>query len=161
MNENGKIENLFDNSSINMVNIHNKYDLFRFKLAQEKYFDTAIREIKNWHKQTHRIWYIFPQIAWLWHSDMAQRYAILCLEEAVEYYNDMELRENLETISQALLGLDWNDPEIVLWSIDALKVRSCMTLFHKVDPENQIFVDVLKKYYCWELDGKTLEILGE
>ena len=92
---------------------------------------------------------------------MAQKYAISCLEEATEYYNYKELKENLETISQALLDLDWDEPELVLWDIDAMKVKSCMTLFHKVDPKNQIFIDVLKKYYHWELDDKTLDILWE
>ena len=136
-----------------------KYDLSRFKSVQEKYFDTALREIKNWHKQTHRIWYIFPQIAWLWYSEMSQKYAISCLEEALEYYHDRELRENLELISQALLDLDWNDPELILWWIDAMKVKSCMTLFYQVDPQNQIFIGVLNKYYHWELDEMTLDIL--
>ena len=161
LNENLNDENLFDNYPINMVNSYNKYDLFRFKSAQKEYFDTAIREIKNWHKQTHWIRYIFPQIAGLWHSDMAQKYAISCIEEAIEYYNDKELRQNLEMISQALLDLDWNNPELILWDIDSLKVGSCMTLFHKVDPKNHIFIDVLNKYYNWELDKMTLDILGE
>lgn len=138
-----------------------KYNLSRFKSAQRAYFDIALKEIKNWYKQTHRIWYIFPQIAWLWHSEMAQKYAISCLEEAIEYYNDDELRNNLETTSQALLDLDLYDPELVLWWIDTMKVKSCMTLFHKVDPKNQTFIDVLNKYYHWELDEKTLEILWE
>lgn len=149
------------NQDLETDNYSPKYDLFRFKSAQEKYFDTAIREIRKWHKETHRIWYIFPQIAWLWHSEMAQKYAISCMEEALEYYNDKELRKNLELISQALLDLDWNDPELILWWIDAMKVKSCMTLFHQVDPKNQIFIDVLNKYYGWELDEMTLEILGE
>ena len=92
---------------------------------------------------------------------MAQKYAISCLEEATEYYNDDELRNNLLEISQALLDLDWNDPELVLWWIDAMKVKSCMTLFHRTDPKNQTFIDVLNKYYHWELDEKTLEILWE
>lgn len=138
-----------------------KYDLYRFKSAQEKYFDTALREIKNWYKETHWIWYIFPQIAWLWHSEMAQKYAISCIEEAIEYYNDKELRKNLEMISQALLDLDWSDPELILWWINSMKVKSCMTLFHKVNPKNQIFKDVLNKYYHWELDELTLDILEE
>ena len=138
-----------------------KYDLFRFKSAQKKHFDMALREIRNWHKETHRIWYIFPQIVWLWHSEMAQKYAISCFEEAVDYYNDKELRKNLELISQALLDLDWNDQELILWWIDAMKVKSCMTLFHQVDPKNQIFINVLNKYYHWELDEMTLDILGE
>lgn len=138
-----------------------KYDLNRFKTAQRTHFDIALKEIKSWYKQSHRIRYIFPQIQWLWRSEMAQKYAISCLEEAIEYYNDDELRNNLETISQALLNLDWNDPELVLWWIDAMKVKSCMTLFHKVDSKNQTFIDVLNKYYHWELDEKTLEILWE
>jgi len=138
-----------------------KYDLSRFKTAQRTHFDTALKEIKNWYKQTHWIRYIFPQIAWLWHSEMAQKYAISCLEEAIEYYNDDELRNNLLEISQALLDLDWDNPELVLWTIDAMKVKSCMTLFHKVDPKNQAFINVLNKYYHWELDELTLEILWE
>jgi len=149
------------NQDLETDNYSPKYDLFRFKSAQEKYFDTAIREIRKWNKETHRIWYIFPQIAWLWHSEMAQRYAISCMEEAIEYYHDKELRKNLELISQALLDLDWNDPELILWWIDAMKVKSCMTLFHQVDPKNQIFIDVLNKYYGWKLDEMTLDILVE
>lgn len=136
-----------------------KYDLSRFKSAQRIYYETALKEIKSWYKQTHRIRYIFPQIAWLWHSEMTQKYAISCLEEAIEYYNDDELKNNLLDISQALLDLDWNNPELVLWWIDAMKVKSCMTLFHQVDPKNRTFIDVLNKYYHWELDEKTLEIL--
>ena len=138
-----------------------KFDLSRFKTAQRTHFNIALKEIRNWHKQTHRIRYIFPQIVWLWYSEISQKYALSCLEEAIEYYNDDELRNNLLEISQALLNLDWDDPELILWWIDALKVKSCMTLFHQIDPKNQIFIDVLNKYYHWELDEKTLEILWE
>ena len=142
-----------------MVNRHNKYDLFRFKSAQRSFFDIALNELKSWVKQSSWIWYIFPQIAWLWHSEISKRYAISCLEEAIEYYNDEELRDNLETISQVLLDIDKDDHEFILWNIDAMKVKSCMTLFHKVDPNNQIFINVLNKYYHWELDVKTLDLL--
>lgn len=138
-----------------------KYDLFRFKSAQRNFFDEALSELKSWYKQTHRIWYIFPQIAWLWQSEISKRYAISCLEEAIEYYNDEELRNNLEIISKAFLDINKDDPEFILWNIDAMKVKSCMTLFHKVDPKNQIFIDILNKYYHWELDEKTLEILDK
>ena len=138
----------------------NKYDLFRFKSAQRNFFDKALSELKSWVKQSSWIWYIFPQIEWLWQSEMSQRYSISCMEEAVEYYNDEELRGNLETICKALLDIDKDDPEFILWNIDAMKVKSCMTLFHKVSPDNQIFIDVLNKYYHWELDEKTLEILN-
>ena len=144
-----------------MVNRHNKYDLFRFKSAQRSFFDIALNELKSWVKQSSWIWYIFPQIAWLWHSEISKRYAISCLEEAIEYYNDEELRDNLETISQVLLDIDKDDHEFILWNIDAMKVKSCMTLFHKVDPNNQIFINVLNKYYHWELDVRTLDILWE
>ena len=145
-----------------LVNMNTqKYDLFRFKSAQRDFFDKALNELKFWVKQSSWIWYIFPQIAWLWHSEISKKYSISCLEEAIEYYNDDELRNNLETISQALLNVNKDDPVFILWNIDAMKVQSCMTLFHKVDPKNKIFIDVLNKYYNWKLDEKTLEILWE
>jgi uncharacterized protein (DUF1810 family) len=140
-------------------NREKKTSLLRFKIAQEPVYEQALNEIRNWYKETHWMWYIFPQIAWLGHSVYAQRYAIKDIDEAREYYEDEELRWRLEEISQALLNLETDDPEEVFWHIDALKLKSCMTLFHIVDPKNPIFLYVLDKFYYWELDQITLDIL--
>lgn len=137
-----------------------EYDLERFKYIQEKYFDIALRELNNWRRKTNWTSYIFPQIRWLRNNDMAETYSISCMEEAIKYYDDEFLKRNLKVISMALFHCsNWSNPEPILWKTDAMKVKSCMTLFHKIDPKNQIFKDILDKYYHWELDEKTLNIL--
>lgn len=136
-----------------------KYDLSRFKKAQEQDYAEALREIQKGHKQSHWIWYIFPQIAGLGRSGTAEYYAIRDLGEAKAYLADDTLRAHLLEISNALLTLESNDAEEVMGWPDNLKLRSSMTLFHEADPEEEVFQQVLDKFYGGVSDQRTLQIL--
>lgn len=134
-------------------------DLQRFKEAQRRDFDTALSEIKNGRKQSHWMWYIFPQIHGLGFSSMSAYYAIKDLEEAEDFLNDLYLGGNLRKISEALLELDPDDPHRVFGSPDDLKLLSCMTLFEAVEGRGGVFTRVIEKYYKGRRDQKTVEIL--
>ena len=135
------------------------YDLERFYKAQEYDYETALSEIRNGRKESHWMWYIFPQVSGLGRSTMAEYYAIRSREEAKAYIEDPVLGKRLIEISQALLQVDSDDAEEVMGWPDNLKLRSCMTLFAEVAPEQPVFRSVLEKFYDGEMDGKTLDIL--
>ena len=135
------------------------YDLERFYKAQEYDYETALLEIRNGRKESHWMWYIFPQVSGLGRSTMAEYYAIRSREEAKVYIEDPVLGKRLIEISQALLQVDSDDAEEVMGWPDNLKLRSCMTLFAEVAPEQPVFRSVLEKFYDGEMDGKTLDIL--
>lgn len=137
----------------------NKYFLDRFIQAQKGSYDTALKEIRDGHKKSHWIWYIFPQITGLGMSAISEKYAIKNIEEAKAYMADKTLRSHLVQASEALLGLECSDPSVVMGFPDDLKLRSCMTLFAIAAPECTVFQSVLDKYYGGEMDKKTLEIL--
>lgn len=132
--------------------------LKRFIKAQENDYETALQEIKNGHKQSHWIWYIFPQIQGLGFSSMSQYYGIKDEEEAIAYMNQPILRKHLLEISQALLALDSSDPIRVMGYPDNLKLQSSMTLFSIVS-EEPVFQKVLDKYYNGQVDQVTLKML--
>lgn len=134
--------------------------LERFLKAQENTYPQALEEIRSGRKQTHWIWYIFPQLKGLGHSYNANFYGIADLEEARQYLNHPILGARLHEITRALLLLPEDlSAEAVLGSIDALKVCSCMTLFDKVAPGG-IFRQTLKRYYQDKEDRLTLEALN-
>ena len=135
------------------------YDLERFYKAQEYDYETALSEIRNGRKQSHWMWYIFPQVAGLGRSTTAEYYAIKSKEEAKSYIEDPVLGKRLIEISQALFQIESDDAEMVMGWPDNLKLRSCMTLFAEVAPEQPVFRNVLEKFYDGEMDGKTLDIL--
>ena len=135
------------------------HDLERFYKAQEYDYETALSEIRNGRKESHWMWYIFPQVSGLGRSTMAEYYAIRSREEAKVYIEDPVLGKRLIEISQALLQVDSDDAEEVMGWPDNLKLRSCMTLFAEVAPEQPVFRSVLEKFYDGEMDGKTLDIL--
>ena len=132
--------------------------LDRFIKAQEKSYKVALKEIKNGHKETHWIWYIFPELKGLGKSDTALYYGIIDLEEARRYLENDYLRSNLIEISEALLNLDNNIIDILGYP-DDLKVKSCMTLFYYANPNIKIFKKVLDKFYNGEFDNNTIEII--
>lgn len=136
------------------------YDLQRFKDAQEQDYQTALAEIRAGRKQSHWIWYVFPQLKGLGRSAMCAHYGIDGMGEATAYLADGILRERLVEISRALLSLDGSDPVAVMGGIDALKLRSSMTLFSLVPGTDPVFQEVLDRYYGGEPDPLTLRILG-
>lgn len=140
------------------------YDLNRFHKAQSADnwgYETAINEIKNGRKVGHWIWYIFPQLKELGRSSTAQYYGIDGIDEARAYFTDPVLSARLAEISQALAALAETDPIKILGHTDAMKVKSCMTLFLSVDPNNKTFQTVIDKFYGGKLDQLTIEALNK
>ena len=133
--------------------------LERFLSAQEHDYEIALSEIRNGRKQSHWMWYIFPQIQGLGYSSMARFYAIKDREEAVTYLNHPVLGKRLVEITEALLNLRENDARKVMGYPDDLKLKSSMTLFYVVSGRT-VFKQVLDKYYFGELDEKTVSLLG-
>lgn len=136
-----------------------EYDLERFIEAQNMVYDIALREIKNGHKRGHWIWFVFPQIKGLGHSYNSEYYGISGTIEAKAYLDHPLLGARLREISQALLDCGNPSADDILGFPDVLKVRSCMTLFDMISP-NDIFKQVLDKYYDGKPCDKTIWRLG-
>lgn len=134
--------------------------LSRFVIAQERDFETALKEIKDGRKRSHWMWYIFPQIKGLGRSSTAEFYAIKDINEAREFLNHPYLGKNLIEICNALLELRNNNPTLIMGTPDDLKLKSSMTLFLFADDQNDIFQKVLDKFYSGGIDYLTKEILG-
>lgn len=131
------------------------YDLERFLEPQEYTYPGALSEIKAGEKRGHWIWYIFPQIKGLGHSYNSEFYGVSSKEEAKAYLEHPVLGVRLREITQALLDVGNKSVEDIFGFPDVLKVRSCMTLFDLVSP-NDIFNDVLHKYYESQRCDKTI-----
>jgi len=135
--------------------------LTRFHEAQKTIYENALAEIKNGHKRTHWMWFIFPQLKGLGHSEKAQYYGIDGLTEAKEYLADDVLKTRLITSSQALLELNTNNANVIFGSPDDMKLKSCMTLFLIASNRNPIFQAVLDKFFGGMLDCQTVKLLEE
>ena len=135
-------------------------DLSRFVDAHRRSFQTALGEIRNGHKQSHWMWYIFPQIRGLGVSSRSQYYAIQDLDEAAAFLRDPYLGKNLLEICSALLELETNDAFEVFGTPDNRKLQSSMTLFSLVPDADPVFRSVLDKFFGGKRDHKTLEFLG-
>jgi uncharacterized protein (DUF1810 family) len=135
-------------------------DLARFVDAQQGAYDTALAELRAGRKTGHWIWFVFPQIAGLGRSEMSRYYAIRSLDEARRYLAHPLLGGRLRECARALLGVDARSAEEILGSIDAVKVRSSMTLFQRADPAERVFADVLDRYYAGVADPATDSLLG-
>ncbi|NML95939.1 DUF1810 domain-containing protein [Novosphingobium olei] len=135
------------------------YNLERFVDAQRDTYQAALREIRSGRKQTHWIWYIFPQMSGLGRSGMAQRFAIRSLEEAQAYLAHPVLGSRLQECVTALQDLPMSGPEEVFGALDAVKVRSSLTLFAEADPEQALFSAALDRWYKGARDPRTLNIL--
>lgn len=134
--------------------------LQRFIQAQKTAYNQALNEIKQGRKQTHWMWYIFPQIAGLGMSVTSIFFSIKDIEEAELYLRHPILGARLREITTALLDLKGSDATAVFGHLDGLKLRSCMTLFDMVEP-NSIFAKVLLKYFNGQKDSMTLGILAD
>ena len=136
----------------------------RFIINQKREYDIALKEIKNGKKESHWIWYIFPQITGLGQSFMCKKYDIQNLEEAKEYLNDDYLRDNLINICKALLKHKGTNIKDIM-HFDDVKLLSCMTLFNKADDEVKkckgIFKRVMDTFYDGKEDELTLKILDK
>ena len=120
-------------------------------------YDTALNEIRNAYKKTHWIWYIFPIIKGLTKDTVTEYYALDSVEESRAFYEHPVLGQRLREITSALLDLNTDDPVAVFGITDAYKLRSCMTLFSALYPNDDIFVKVLDKFCMGLCDEDTLE----
>ena len=136
------------------------FDLQRFVDAQRSTYDQALAELRAGAKRSHWMWFVFPQIAGLGRSGMAQRFALAGLDEARAYLAHPVLGPRLVECSRALTDLDVDDPVHVMGSIDAQKLRSSMTLFGRADPAEPAFGQVLDTFYGGEPDTRTDQLLS-
>jgi uncharacterized protein (DUF1810 family) len=139
----------------------NAFDLGRFLDAQdaEGTYDAALAELRAGRKTTHWMWFVFPQIAGLGRSPTAQHYALASLAEAAAYLADPVLGDRLRESAAALLTHEGRSAEAILGGVDALKLRSSMTLFARADPGEPLFAAVLERFYGGEADPATEERL--
>ena len=135
--------------------------LDRFLIAQQNFYHDAYMELKSGKKRSHWMWFIFPQIRGLGHSDMAKYYAIESRAEAENYITNPTLGHNLIEISNVLLDIPDNDAKAIMGEPDDKKLQSCMTLFSTIAPEIDVFEIVLQKFFDGVKDNRTLEILQE
>ena len=136
-------------------------DLQRFVAAQDSgdTYATALAELRGGHKRSHWMWFVFPQIAGLGQSPTAVHYGVRGLDEARAYLAHPVLGPRLVECADALTGLDSTDPVEVLGGIDAVKLRSSMTLFSRAADDEETsrhFTDVLDRYFGGEEDPATL-----
>lgn len=132
----------------------------RFIEAQNRYHNIALNELKNGRKQTHWMWFIFPQIQGLGSSSMAQYYAINDINEAKEYWSNEYLRKNYLELCEVLLNLDDNNSKNIFGYIDSIKLQSSLTLFYQVE-NIELITKLINKFYNGELDIKTINILNK
>lgn len=123
-----------------------KYNLERFIQAQEHAYPYALQELKTGRKRSHWIWYVFPQLKGLGRSNNSEFYGISGLEEAKAYLEHPVLGERLMEVCEVILGLPTNDAREVFGGIDSRKLRSSMTLFDLVSPDD-VFAKVLDKFF--------------
>lgn len=134
------------------------YNLNRFVDAQEGIYPTALKELQEGLKRSHWMWYIFPQLKHLGHSYNSKFYGISGLDEATAYLEHQILGQRLREVSEAIISLPENDAKAIFGGIDAMKLRSSMTLFDAVAP-NDIFARVLDKYFNGQRDNRTISII--
>jgi uncharacterized protein (DUF1810 family) len=135
-------------------------DLDRFLAEQARTYDGVLDELRRGQKTGHWIWFIFPQIAGLGRSAMSQRFAMSSLDEARAYLAHPVLGARLRECAGILLGLDGLTAEAIFGSTDAMKLRSCVTLFHRAAPDEPVFAQILDRYFDGFPDALTDIRLG-
>lgn len=132
-------------------------NLERYKEAHQEFYDHALSEVKAGKKESHWMWFIFPQITGLGVSEISKYFEIKSLEEASQYLQDELLGSHIREISKELLSLDYTDATLIFGCVDSLKLKSSMTLFSYIS-NDPIFSEVLEKYFNGEVDEKTINI---
>ena len=136
------------------------FDLERFVAAQRHVYGDVVAELRAGRKTGHWIWFIFPQIAGLGRSETSRFYALESLDEARAYLAHPVLGPRLRECAGLLLATTGRTAVGILGSIDAMKVRSSMTLFHRAAPDDPLFVEVLDRFYDGVADAETEARLG-
>jgi uncharacterized protein (DUF1810 family) len=136
------------------------YDLDRFVRAQEDHFAGALSEIRGGRKQSHWMWFIFPQLDGLGTSEMSRRFAIRSLAEADAFLRHPLLGPRLLSCAEAALALAGPSAREVFGAPDDLKLRSSATLFAQASPPGSVFEQLLEKYFAGQPDDATIRLLG-
>jgi uncharacterized protein (DUF1810 family) len=133
------------------------YDLDRFVAAQDDdgVYGRAVRELRAGAKTSHWMWFVFPQIAGLGFSAMSRRYAVSTLEEARAYLRHPVLGPRLRECAGIVAATTGRSAEDIFGGIDALKLRSSMTLFLRADPDEPVFREVLARFFDGVPDPET------
>ena len=137
-----------------------EFDLERFVTAQDGVYDGALAELRAGRKTGHWIWFVFPQVAGLGRSEMSRIYSIGSLAEARAYLAHPVLGPRLREAAAAVLATHGRSADQILGSIDAVKLRSSMTLFLRADPDEPAFRAVLDRLYDGRPDAATDAIVG-
>jgi uncharacterized protein (DUF1810 family) len=138
-----------------------EYDLERFVDAQQGSYLGAVAELRAGHKSGHWMWFVFPQVAGLGRSALSLHYAIGSLDEARAYLAHPVLGPRLRECAGLVLATPERSAEEIFGGIDAVKLCSSMTLFHRADPDEPVFVEVLERFYGGIPDAATDEILDQ
>ena len=137
-----------------------RHDLNRFLAAQEGLYDQALAEIRQGRKQSHWMWFVFPQVKGLGFSATSQHFAIRSAAEARAYLAHPVLGPRLVECAEAALSIEGQTAREIFGSPDDLKLRSSATLFASVSPDGSVFHRLLDKYFDGQLDRRTLELLA-
>ena len=138
------------------------YDLGRFIEAQSRWIERVFTELQEGRKQSHWMWFIFPQLKGLGHSAMTNRYGISSGKDAEAYLTHPILGSRLRHCTSLVLLVEGRSIEQIFEDPDDLKFRSSMTLFASVDSESVIFKNALKKYFAGKPDQLTIhQLKGE
>ncbi|THF59754.1 DUF1810 domain-containing protein [Ollibium composti] len=135
------------------------FDLQRFVDVQSPVFETVLRELRDGRKASHWMWFVFPQIAGLGASPMAQRYAIGSLDEARGYLGHPVLGQRLKACVVALLDVSGRSAHEIFGSPDDVKLCSSLTLFATAAPDEPLFARALDRFFDGRKDPATLERL--
>ena len=136
------------------------FDLERFVAAQEGVYEGALRELRAGRKTGHWIWFIFPQLVGLGRSEMSRFYGIESIDEAQAYLEHPVLGPRLRECVNAVLATSGTTADGFFGSLDAMKVRSSMTLFHRAAPNEPMFKETIARFYGGVADAATDEMLG-
>lgn len=139
--------------------MNDPFDLARFVEAQQRDYQQALDELRAGAKRSHWMWYVFPQLRGLGRSEMAEHYGISGIDEARAYLAHPLLGPRLEDCARALLSHRGRSARQIMGSPDDLKLRSSMTLFQAVAPQQPLFAEVLQAFYEGEQDAATLQRL--
>lgn len=138
-----------------------KYNLQRFIDAQQEYYEIAKSELTAGEKQSHYMWFMFPQIKGLGHSPMAEYYAIADINEARLYLQNPILSEHMNNLLDILIDLPCDNAYQIFGTPDDIKLKSSMTLFKLTEPSNVRFDKILQKFFNGNEDKQTLQIINK
>lgn len=137
-----------------------EFNLDRFLNAQEHSYDLALEELHRGRKRSHWIWFVFPQLRGLGTSAASYTYGLVSLAEARAYLAHHTLGQRLIEATYAVLNHRSKTADCIFGELDALKFRSCLTLFSLADPSKQVLTEALECFFDGELDAHTIKLLA-